>query len=110
VPAEKLWSLFEQQVHAHVRRNVLVLVSGLRWWDGAPYLIAATGSDDATTRKLATNHIARWGSHAGRLTARPSHSEIKRLEEAVARYGPGLEDRVRRDLESLLSQAKRTWS
>jgi HEAT repeat protein len=102
-----LETMLEARAEPHVRRAALSLVAELRWWDGAPLLIRAAGSDDEATRKLAANHIRRWGRNEGRLTARPTPSELSRLEEAVSRHGDHLEDGVRQDLLSLLAYAKR---
>ena len=102
-----LETILEARAEPHVRRAALSLVAELRWWDGAPLLIRAAGSDDETTRRLAADHIRRWGRNEGRLTARPTRLEVSRLEEAVERHGASLDPRVRDDLVGLLSLAKR---
>jgi hypothetical protein len=102
-----LETILESRAEPHTCRAALSLVAELRWWDGAPLLIRAAGSDDEATRKLAAKHIRRWGGNEGRLTARPTRQEVSRLEDAVERHGASLDPRVRDDLVGLLSYAKR---
>ena len=107
VPPDRLWSIFQGNRQPHVRRAAVRLIARLQWWDSAPLLLEASGSDDESVGELARGFLRRWTSNANRLSVKPSNQQLESLDEALSRRAADLEPAVRSDLISLSAYAKK---
>jgi hypothetical protein len=106
----RLWSIFTATTHRHTRRAVLSLVAALSWWDSAPLLVAAAGTDDVEVRRDALAYLDRWSRNSNRLSVRPTREQLMLLGQATQQHRASLNHRSLTDIETHLASGKRAWA
>lgn len=105
--SERLWPIFQKATVRHVRRVALSLMAELPWWESAPLLVSAAGSDDEDVHDRALTYLRRWEHNYHRLSRRPSANDLAALQAAVAANSLRLDQRTEADIRSLIDVAAR---
>jgi hypothetical protein len=94
VSGERLWDIYRGDGRPHVRRDTLILLSGLGKWTSLPYLLRACSDDDPDVANKARDLLQAWLSRFNRSFAPPTPEDLKRAVDALERAHPALAPEV----------------
>ena len=94
-----LWRRFKTVTQLHVRRDVLALLASLPKWESVPFLVEAAVDEDPLIQEAASEQIRCWSSRYNKSFARPTQTQLARLEKAL-RMNPNV------NLEAMVSDWK----
>lgn len=86
-----LWTLFEQSSLAHVRKNLLRLISALPKWESITCLINAVDYADNAIAAVVKDYIKRWNTRYNHNQSAPTREQLMRLEVALSQHGSSLD-------------------
>lgn len=92
IGATTLWALFEVAPAAHVKRQLLLLLSRLPKWESITYLVRAVAVGDHATAARARQFIRRWQARYNQGQAVPSREQLAQLEAALSKAKTHLDE------------------
>jgi hypothetical protein len=107
---EKLNAARKSSSLPHVRGNILTLLFAIGYWESLPYILEAwaegrtsgDGNAKAVEKEMAEKALAKWIRRSKAHFVQPGQDLKERCAESVARFGHGLDGRMRKTLESIL--------
>jgi HEAT repeat protein len=98
VAVGRLWGIYRGDGRPHVRRDTLILLSGLGKWTSLPYLLRACSDDDPQAANKARDLLQVWLSRFNRSFAPPTPEDLRHavvaLQSAHSALDPALVARL----------------